>query len=320
MIPAALATSLAQRHAHYGRIVAAVTFLTMLVMAGALGAPGVFMGQLQKEFGWNSAAISSTLTVRFSLFGLLGPFASACMSRVCARRTTVFALAVVFGGLLLSLFVDHHWQLVLLWGVVVGLGSGLIGIALGAQVATRWFSTHRGLVVGMMFASSATGQLVLLPLMAHVTEKHGCHVALAFVLSGLGWAVAMVALLMRNTPAELGPKLLSVEEEANSAALPHGIAQPLQSPLKTLRAAVDDSAFWVLFGTFFIGGTSTNGLVQTTIPVEVILLASVTLGVLAVDAHNAIADMFPPKVRCPPQTQRSDTLGLLRRGARQGTD
>ena len=81
------------------------------------------------------------------------------------------ALTLIAAGLLLSLAMTHVWQLVLLWGVVVGFGTGLTALVLGATVATRWFTKRRGLVVGLLTASSATGQLVFLPLLANLTER-----------------------------------------------------------------------------------------------------------------------------------------------------
>ena len=162
----ALARVLAHRNIHYGWVVAAVTFLTMLVTAGAMGAPGVLIVPLEREFGWDNAQISIALALRLLLFGLFGPFAAAFMNRFGVRRVTICALTLIAAGLLASLAMTQVWQLVLLWGVVVGVGTGLTAIVLAATVATRWFTKRRGLVVGLLSASSATGQLVFLPLIA----------------------------------------------------------------------------------------------------------------------------------------------------------
>ncbi len=147
-------------------IAPAVTFLTMLVTAGAMGAPGVLIVPLEREFGWDNAQISIALALRLLLFGLFGPFAAAFMNRFGVRRVTICALTLIAAGLLASLAMTQVWQLVLLWGVVVGVGTGLTAIVLAATVATRWFTKRRGLVVGLLSASSATGQLVFLPLIA----------------------------------------------------------------------------------------------------------------------------------------------------------
>src|ERR671918_720303 len=198
MISSSLAASLGRRDIHYGWVVAAVTFLTMLVTAGAVGAPGVFIVPLQEEFGWQTAEISSALAIRLALFGLLGPFAAAFMNRFGVRRMVLIALAIIAVGLLASLAMSRVWQLILLWGVVVGVGTGLTALVLGATVATRWFSARRGLVVGMLMASSATGQLLFLPLLASLTDRFGWRIALGFVCVMLLGAVRHLLHLRRQ--------------------------------------------------------------------------------------------------------------------------
>src|ERR1700733_5830907 len=164
-----LAAILARRNIHYGWVVVAVTFLTMLVTAGAMGAPGVLIVPLEREFGWDNAQISSALALRLLLFGLFGPFAAAFMNRFGLRRVVICAAILIAGGPLASLAMTQRREhLVLRGGVVgvVGVGSGLTAIVPASTVATRWFTARRGLVVGLLSASSATGQLVFLPLMA----------------------------------------------------------------------------------------------------------------------------------------------------------
>ncbi|WP_281783782.1 MFS transporter, partial [Sinimarinibacterium flocculans] len=185
MLSGPVHAALSRRGIHYGWIVAATTFLTMLIMAGAVGAPGVFIVPLQREFGWDAAEVSTALAVRFALFGLMGPFAAAFMNRYGLRRVMLVALVIVGCGLLLSLRMSRLWELVLLWGIVVGFGTGLTAVVLGATVATRWFGARRGLVVGLLAASSATGQLVFLPLLAGVTEALGWRAALGIVCAAL---------------------------------------------------------------------------------------------------------------------------------------
>src|SRR5271168_2548491 len=190
----ALAATLARRNIHYGWVVAAVTFLTMLVMAGAMGTPGVLIVPLEREFGWDTEQISSALALRLMLFGLFGPFAAAFMNRFGVRRVIITAMALIATGLLASLAMTRVWQLVLLWGVVVGVGTGLTAMVLAATVATRWFNHRRGLVIGMLAASSATGQLVFLPLIAELSTRFGWRASLIFIAAMLG-LVALVASL-----------------------------------------------------------------------------------------------------------------------------
>ncbi|HMF66653.1 MAG TPA: MFS transporter, partial [Phyllobacterium sp.] len=157
MISNPLAAALAKRNVHYGWVVVAVTFLTMLVTAAAVGAPGVLIVPLEKEFGWETKQIATAFSIRLLLFGLMGPFAAAFMNYFGVRKVVCVALVLITAGLFASLAMTEIWQLILLWGVVVGFGTGLTAMVLGATVAARWFTERRGLALGMLTASSATG-------------------------------------------------------------------------------------------------------------------------------------------------------------------
>src|ERR1700754_1332177 len=145
----------ARGNIHYGWLMVGVTFFAALISAGSVGAPGVFIVPLQREFGWSTAEISSALSIRFILFGLMAPFAAALLNRYGLRKVTLTAQLLVVSALLASLAMTKVWQLMLLWGVVIGIGTGMTALVLGATVATRWFVARRGLVVGIMTASVA---------------------------------------------------------------------------------------------------------------------------------------------------------------------
>jgi MFS family permease len=262
MISNWLSAALARRNIHYGWVMVGVTFLTALVSAGAVGAPGVFIVPLQKEFGWSTAEISSALSIRFMLFGLMAPFAAALMNRYGLRNVTLSALVIVVSALVLSLAMTQVWQLILLWGVVVGIGTGMTALVLGATVAARWFAARRGLVVGILTASAATGQLVFLPLLASVTEHMGWRVGLGMMCGMLGVAAFAVLLVMRDRPGDLGLRPFGDQGTQPLPAPASNKAPIVAAALGTLRDASKTRAFWVLFATFFICGASTNGLVQ----------------------------------------------------------
>src|SRR3954462_12832458 len=204
MISNWLSAALARRNIHYGWVMVGVTFLTALISAGTVGAPGVFIVPLQKEFGWTTAEISSALSIRFILFGMMAPFAAALLNRYGLRNMTLTALLVVVSGLVASLFMTQVWQLMLLWGVVIGLGTGMTALVLGATIAARWFAARRGLVVGILTASGATGQLAVLPLLASRTDRYGWRLALALVCVMLGVAAFAVLMVMRDRPSDVG--------------------------------------------------------------------------------------------------------------------
>src|SRR5437667_7793218 len=193
MISEWLSAALSRKNIHYGWVMVGVTFLTALISAGAVGAPGVFIVPLQKEFGWTTAEISSALSIRLVLFGVMAPFAAALLNRFGLRNVTLSALLTVAAALVISLAMTKVWQLMLLWGLVVGIGTGMTALVLGATVSARWFAARRGLVVGTLTASAATGQLVFLPLLAGLTERMGWRVALGLMCGMLGVAAFAVA-------------------------------------------------------------------------------------------------------------------------------
>jgi sugar phosphate permease len=257
-----LAAALARRNIHYGWIMVGATFFAALVSAAAVGAPGVFIVPLQQEFGWSTAEISSALSIRFILFGLMAPFAAALLNRYGLRNVTLAAQLLVISALVLSLGMTSVWQLVLLWGVVVGIGTGMTALVLGATIAARWFIARRGLVIGILSASVATGQLVFLPLLAHVTERFGWRIGLAMMCAILSVAALFVFLVLRDRPSDVGLRPFGDNGTEPQAAPAPTTAPIMAAALGTLRDASKSSTFWVLFATFFVCGASTNGLVQ----------------------------------------------------------
>lgn len=262
MISNWLAAALSRRNIHYGWVMVGVTFLTALISAGTVGAPGVFIVPLQQEFGWSTAQISSALSIRFILFGLMAPFAAALLNRYGLRNVTLTAQLIVVSALVLSLGMTEVWQLVALWGVVIGIGTGMTALVLGATIATRWFAARRGLVVGILTASVATGQLVFLPLLASLTERYGWRLALGFVCIALGVSALAVLLAMRDRPSDVGLRPFGDEGTEPLPVPPINHGSITGVALGTLRDASKSRAFWILFATFFVCGASTNGLVQ----------------------------------------------------------
>jgi MFS family permease len=251
-----------RRGIHFSWVVMAIAFLTMLVSSAALGLPGAFLQPLGKEFGWNAEQISSALALRFLLFGFMGPFAAVLMERYGLRKIVCTALGLIATGLLLGTRMTQLWQLVMLWGVVLGIGSGLTALVLGAVVANRWFDQRRGLVMGMLTASSATGQLVFLPLAAWLIEHYGWRVAITPVFTSCLVVAGLAFCLLRNRPEELGLAAYGADPTA-----PKPVASTrrltLLEPLRALASVSRSPTFWILFGTFFVCGLSTSGLIQT---------------------------------------------------------
>ena len=263
MASTALPAWLARRNIHYGWIIVGATLLTTVITAAAMSTPGVLIVPLEKEFGWTDAQISSALALRLMLFGLFGPFAAAFMNRFGVRAVMISAVILISAGYLASLVMTQVWQLVLLWGIVVGVGTGLTAMVLAVTVATRWFNARRGLVMGIFAASNATGQLVFLPLIAALSTRYGWRMSLVFVCCMLALAGVVAWLLMRDRPSDVGLPLYGETAVAPPPLAGIGLGSLMMSPLIVLRDCVRVPIFWVLFGTFFICGSSTNGLIQT---------------------------------------------------------
>ncbi len=261
MLASRLARSLQSRGIHYAWIVAALTFLAMLITSAALGLPGALLQPLTKEFGWSTAELSSVFATRFALFGLLGPFAAVVLMRYGVRNVVALAALIIGSTLFLGAFMHNLTQAFVLWGVVLGFGTGMTAMVLGATVVNRWFVQRKGLVMGLLAGSSATGQLVFLPLATWLIENHGWRAALFPVVAATAVLAVLVLLFVRNSPSDMGLQAYGATEgeaAANNAPKP-----TWKLPFETLAAASRVPAFWVLAGSFFICGLSTNGLVQT---------------------------------------------------------
>ena len=262
MLSQPVADWLRRRGIHYAWVIAAITFLTALSSSAALGLPGALLLPLSKEFGWSVDQISTALAVRFVLFGLMGPFSAILMERFGLRNVIVTALGLIAGGLLLATRMTAFWQLVVLMGIVLGVGSGMTALVLNAVVSSRWFETHRGLVIGLLTASSATGQLVFLPFGTWLIEHVGWRMALTPVLASCAIVAVGAFLLMRNRPHDVGLAPFGADP-ALPAPAPAPMAVTLRTPFTVFASVSGNRTFWLLFGTFFICGLSTNGLIQS---------------------------------------------------------
>src|SRR5256885_1802885 len=228
--------------------------------AGFRAAPSVLIVPLQNEFGWNRAIISIAVSINLILFGLTGPFAAALMDRFGLRIVTVGALITVSAGALLTTVMNAPWQLYLLWGLVIGLGTGCMASVLAATVSNRWFVQRRGLVLGALTAAGATGQLIFLPGLGWLAQSAGWRLAAITVGLAALAVVPVVALFLRNRPSDVGLRALGATE-ADLAPAPSG--SPIVNAFRGLRLGVRSRDFWLLGGSFFICGASTNGLIGT---------------------------------------------------------
>ncbi|MFD4509721.1 MFS transporter [Streptomyces sp. NPDC058457] len=245
---------------HRAWFVAAVTFVTIIGAAAFRSLPGLLIDPLHAEFGWSRGTIGAAVSVNLALYGLTAPFAAALMDRFGIRRVVAVALTVIALGSGLTVWMTAAWQLMLCWGLLVGLGSGSMALAFAATVTNRWFTTRRGLVSGILTAASASGQLIFLPLLSWMVETYDWRPAAVTVALAALAVVPFVWLLLRDHPADVDQKPYGATEFVPKPAPVTGAAR---RTLGVLFSAVRTGPFWLLAGTFAICGASTNGLVQT---------------------------------------------------------
>ena len=245
---------------HWAWLVAGVSFVTLIGAAGFRAVPSVLIDPLHEEFGWSRGTISAAVSINLVLFGLISPFAAALMDRLGMRRVVSGALVLVAAGSGLTVFMTASWQLLLCWGVLVGVGTGSMSMAFVATVTGRWFVSHRGLVSGVLTAAGATGQLVFLPLVAALATEHGWRLP-ALVVAGAALAVVpLVLAFLRDHPGDVGTTALGATEVAAPVVVTGSSAK---RAVRMLRDAARTRTFWLLAAGFAICGASTNGLVGT---------------------------------------------------------
>jgi MFS family permease len=249
---------------HRAWSVAAVTFLALVSAAAFRSSTGVFVEPIADEFGWSLSTVSFAVTVNFLVYGLVAPFGAAVLESIGVRRTVAAALVLLALGMALITVMTQTWQLVLFWGVFLGVGAGCLALVLGSVVANRWFVHRRGLVTGVFSAGSATGQLLFLPTLARLASEDGWRSA-SLLLAAVALAIVPVVLLvLRDRPSDVGQLPYGAPADWREPPPLHdGGAGPARVAMIRLREASRTKAFWLLVATFFICGWSTNGLIGT---------------------------------------------------------
>ncbi|MDR6684831.1 MFS family permease [Arthrobacter sp. 1088] len=269
------------RRLHPAWIVAAVAFLALVGAAGFRAAPGVLMVPLQQEFGWSTTVLSLAVSINLVLFGLTAPFAAALMERFGIRKVTALALCLIGLGSALTVLVNQSWQILLTWGVLIGLGTGSMALVFAATIANTWFAKSRGLVIGILTAGSAAGQLVFLPFIAALAQNPGWRGASLLIAAGALAVVPLVLRWLRNSPADVGvlpygaeapgaspagskttTPGVAVASTASAAAKPDSANAAVRA-LQVLKRASKVRTFWALAAGFAICGATTNGLIGT---------------------------------------------------------
>jgi sugar phosphate permease len=244
---------------HRAWIVAAITFFALIAAAAFRSSTGALIEPIESDFGWTRSVTSFAITVNLVVYGLTAPFAAALMQRFGIRRMVALSLTLVALGCLATTVMSQSWQLVAAWGFAIGIGTGSMALVFGAIIANRWFVSHRGLVTGVFSAASSTGQLVFLPVIAALIKNHGWRSAVLLVAGFALLLVPFVIWLLTDSPTSLG--LLPFGADADWLPPEKSTESAGRAAIRALTDASSSWTFWVLMGTFFICGWSTNGLI-----------------------------------------------------------
>ncbi len=240
--------------------IATITFATLIAAAAFRSTTGVMLEPLEAEFGWSRSTTAGAVSLNLLFYGLTAPFAATLIERFSMRRVVAAALSLVAIGSSLAIFIGQAWHLYLLWGVFIGFGTGCLALVFGNAVANRWFVQKRGLVTGIFSAAYATGSLIFLPLFGHLVESSGWRVTSLIIGSISAVIVPFVLMFFRDRPSEIDlfPYGATSEPEMGPAAPATALGA-----IQILFESMHNKAFWILAGTFFVCGWSTNGLIGT---------------------------------------------------------
>ncbi|MBO1511302.1 MFS transporter [Metabacillus bambusae] len=270
---------------HYSWVILFIAFFSIIIAGIVRSSSGVLIVPFENDFGWERSTISFAFAISLLLYGLSGPFMAALIEVIGLKKMMILAMTTLLVGVLLTFFMVKPWQLVLIWGIIIGLGSGLFLTVLSPYIANKWFEKRRGLALGILTASTATGQLILLPLLAMIVETHSWNWAMGLILILSVIMLAIILLFMKNSPKELGLLPYGLEEESPLVQKAQK-KNPISIAFNALFEAVKMKEFWLLAGSFFICGLSTSGLIGTHF-----ISYCIGLGFAAVTAASMISLM-----------------------------
>ncbi|MEK5332079.1 MFS transporter [Lysinibacillus sp. FSL W8-0992] len=247
---------------HYSWFILMITFFSIIVAGITLSSSGVFIGPFEHEFGWDRSVIAMAFAISLFLYGISGPFMAALLEVLGLKKMMLAAMAILIIGISLTLLMQQAWQLIIIWGFIIGLGASLFLTVLSPFVANHWFEKRRGLALGILTASTATGQLVLLPILAMIIENSSWRWAIALIMVLSSIMFFIILLFMKNKPMDVGLLAYGLEEEKAERVVENK-KNPIIIAFNGLFVAIKVKEFWLLAGSFFICGLSTSGLIGT---------------------------------------------------------
>ncbi len=250
------------KRVHYSWFILIVTFFSIIVAGITLSSSGVFINPLEKEFQWERSTIALAFAISLFLYGISGPFMAALLEVIGLKKMMLSAMTTLIVGITLTFLMNQSWQLIVVWGGIIGLGASLFLTVLSPYVANHWFVKRRGLAVGILTASTATGQLILLPVLAMIIEHYSWRWAMGLILLLSTMMFTLIAIFIKNKPQDVGLNPYGQEEFIEEQSVQQK-KNPIHIAFNGLLEAVKVKAFWLLAGSFFICGLSTSGLIGT---------------------------------------------------------
>ncbi|WP_423798330.1 MFS transporter [Neobacillus sp. SAB-20_R2A] len=247
---------------HYSWFILSITFLSIIVAGIVISSSGLFIDPFEKEFGWDRSIIALAFAISLFLYGISGPFMAALLEVIGLKKMMIVSMATLLTGIMLTFIMNQSWQLIIIWGVIMGLGASLFLTVVSPYVANHWFAKRRGLAVGILTASTATGQLILLPVLAAIIENYSWRWAIGLIMLLSFIMLIIIFIFMKNTPKDVGVLPYGLEEEIQESNKSQK-ENPIVIAFKGLMQAVKVKEFWLLAGSFFICGLSTTGLIGT---------------------------------------------------------
>ncbi|MEH7387813.1 MFS transporter [Bacillus sp. JJ1521] len=247
---------------HYSWFILAITFFSIIVAGIVISSSGVFIDPLENEFGWDRSIIALAFATSLFLYGISGPFMAALLEVIGLKKMMIISMATLLTGIILTFIMNQSWQMIIIWGVIIGLGASLFLTVVSPYVANHWFEKRRGLAVGILTASTATGQLILLPVLANIINNYSWRWAIGLIMILCFIMLIIILLFMKNTPKDVGILRYGLEEELQERTKGEK-ENPIVLAFNGLLEAVRVKEFWLLAGSFFICGLSTSGLIGT---------------------------------------------------------
>ena len=288
MIALKLERVLAEKGIHYAWFMAFISFFLLMFSSSAASTPAVLMLPIIKAFGWSITDISAIIGALFIIVAVAAPFGTAFMLHLGLTKIVVTSCASLIAGLGLTAFAFEKWHLFFSMGTLLGLASGILGLGFAATVATRWFVEKRGLVLGILAASWAAGQIMLVPFIAWIVSNFDWQYGVIPGVTGAGVCLLLFVFFGKNWPSDLSLMPYGAETNPNIAKTEQG-ENPVKKSFAVLFNCSKHPGFWILSSTFFICGFTSNGLVsQHFIP----FCADNNVGIIVASSYLATIGLF----------------------------